>query len=193
MIPRRQLAIGMKRYVGARALEDIPDHHDPAGMRIRQRLEQNGIHRTEDRGAGADAQRQRECADGRKARTMAQPASGIAQIGEQSSDRILPSVRAHLFPEDRGVAEFQPRGPPCIVGRVSALDQRGRGLFEVVPHLVGDILVRDRSIRQHAQSACQLAPERHAVSPPPSRPARWPTPGASNPRFRYRVASSRRE
>ena len=41
-------------------------------------------------------------------------------------------------------------------GGVSALDQCGGGLFEVVPHLVGDFLVRPRSIREYAQSASQL-------------------------------------
>src|ERR1044072_5306670 len=60
-IPLHYLTIAAERYGDARALRVVVrDHHDLAGMWIRQRLEQNGVHHTEDRRAGADAQRQGE-------------------------------------------------------------------------------------------------------------------------------------
>src|ERR1041384_8690110 len=59
--PLHQFTISAEGYGDLRALRAlIRDHHDLAGMRIRQRLEQNGIHRAEDRRASADAQRQGE-------------------------------------------------------------------------------------------------------------------------------------
>ena len=51
---RCQLAISVKCHVAAYALEAIPDHHDPASLRIWQRLEQDRVDRAEDGRASAD-------------------------------------------------------------------------------------------------------------------------------------------
>jgi hypothetical protein len=46
------------------------DHHQPVGVRIRQWLEQNGIHRTKNGHACADTKRQRKNADKCKTRIV---------------------------------------------------------------------------------------------------------------------------
>src|SRR5215813_9402938 len=66
--PLHQLAIGAECYFLARAGgAEVPDHRDLVGMRIRQRLEQNGIHCTEDGCAGAYSESQREDSNQREA------------------------------------------------------------------------------------------------------------------------------
>ena len=117
---RRQLAIGVKCDVGARALEDIPDHHDPAGMRIRQWLKQNGVHRAEDGRAGADAQRQRDRADGRKPRPLPQSARGIAEVLPQILQPARAAGIAALLLHLLRTAQRQPGLPAGFRGIVSA-------------------------------------------------------------------------
>ena len=59
-IPFRESAIHAERSSVARPVAArLHDNRDPVGMRVRRRLEQNGVHRTEYRGASADSQRQR--------------------------------------------------------------------------------------------------------------------------------------
>src|SRR5262249_5666371 len=58
--PLNEGAIGAKRPLDSPAvLALLPDHHHPVRMRIRQRLEQDGVNSAEDRRTGPDAQRQR--------------------------------------------------------------------------------------------------------------------------------------
>ena len=79
--PPQQFVISAERREASRAIPaHIPDHHDPAGMRIGQGLEENGVHGAEDRRARADAQRQRKGADGGKARPLPQGAQRIAGV-----------------------------------------------------------------------------------------------------------------
>jgi hypothetical protein len=66
--PLRHFAIGVERHVVAGAVEDVPQHHDPAGMRIGQRIEQNRLHRAEDGRARSDAERQNQNRSHGKAR-----------------------------------------------------------------------------------------------------------------------------
>ena len=89
-------------------------------MRIRQRLEQNGIHRTEDGRACADAERQRENADERKTRIVEQLTRGIMQIGGERSEQAFPSVGAYLFADNSWIAELQPRSTPRVQSRTSS-------------------------------------------------------------------------
>ena len=50
----------------------FPHADDSLGMRIGERLEQDGIHKTENRGVGADAERQSQHGDGGEAGRFAQ-------------------------------------------------------------------------------------------------------------------------
>ena len=86
-------------------------------MRVGQWLEKNGFHRTENRGARADSQCQRDCADECKTRAGAKPASGITQVGNESADHVLPAVRAHLVANQHRAAELQPGLAPGFIRR----------------------------------------------------------------------------
>src|ERR1700733_2603136 len=96
-----QAVKGTERYRLGRALAaHFPEHHQPARLRIRERLEQDRIHRAEDGGAGADSQCQGECGDNRKTRIAEQLTRGILQVGEQGLKGMLPSGGAPLFASD---------------------------------------------------------------------------------------------
>ena len=59
------------------------DCHDPVGVRIRQRLQQDYVDHRKDGGVGANTQRQRRDGDSRETGTLAQDAKGVSQVGEQ--------------------------------------------------------------------------------------------------------------
>ena len=54
-----------------------------SGLRIRQRLQQQRVDDAEDRGVGADADRERRDDDERQARAAAQRADGVAEVLEE--------------------------------------------------------------------------------------------------------------
>src|ERR1700719_2767422 len=84
------------------------DCHDPVGIRIRQRLQQDYVDHRKDGGVGANTQRQRRDGDSRETGTLAQDAKGVSQVSEQvlhaldyaSGCRIVPS----FFPDDTAIA-----------------------------------------------------------------------------------------
>jgi hypothetical protein len=129
------------------------DHHQPVRMRVRQRLEQDGIHRTEDGGRCANAERQRKNADERKTWIVEQLARGIAQIGGKRSEEAFPSGGAHLFSNISWIAEPKPGGALRIAGRESAFLERSSGMFEVILHLIGNIPVGGLPPYQGAKAA----------------------------------------
>ena len=60
-----------------------PGEDDAFGVRIRERLEENGVDDAEDGGAGADAEREGEYGDDREARRFREHSQAILQILEQ--------------------------------------------------------------------------------------------------------------
>ena len=91
MVPLRNFAIGVKRHFGARSLIGVPNHHDPAWLRVRQRLHKNGIHGAEDRSVGADAQRQCEHGDGSEAWSFRQHANAKSEVLPESEQVTPPA------------------------------------------------------------------------------------------------------
>src|SRR5208282_5591544 len=79
--PLRQFAISVEGLGDAGAVfRGIPDHHDPAGMRIGQRLEQDRVHRAENRRAGSDAETENHDRRAGEARVPAQLPERVAKI-----------------------------------------------------------------------------------------------------------------
>ncbi len=74
------------------------------GVWIGKWLKQDRIHCTEDRRAGADAQRQGERSDQGKAWIADQLTCGVVQVSEQRMKRMLPTVGADLFTDRGGAA-----------------------------------------------------------------------------------------
>src|SRR5207249_11487392 len=89
------------------------------------------------------------------------------------------------------IAHFEPGSAARRIGRKAGGEVRGGGLVDIVLDFVGEIAVGGVAADEDAQSARQLAKERHA-NPRPSAAARWPTPGASIPPFQSRAGAGRR-
>ncbi len=68
-------------------------------MRVRQRVEQNGLHDGEERGGGADAERHDEDGGEGEAGSAGEGADGVAEIAREVFERrdavLLPEIFAH--------------------------------------------------------------------------------------------------
>jgi hypothetical protein len=72
---------------------------------------------------------------------------------------VFPPGGAHLLRDLGDAPEFESGGAAGLAGRESTVDVRGSGLFEVVLHLVGDVLVGLGAMGERAQAAGELAEE----------------------------------
>src|SRR6202007_3256478 len=120
----RHFAIRMKRYIASRVLAttEIRDHHEPAGVRVRQRLEKDQVHRAKDCRRGANAERPYKHGDRRKAGSISQRANRIAEILQHvlqpTSTARVATVFFHLF----RTAKSKPRLSSRFVRRVALCD-----------------------------------------------------------------------
>lgn len=99
-------------------------------MQIRQRFNKNAIDHAENRGIGADTERQGENAYGGKAGVAAQPADGVAQIGEGCRNDVLPTVaRVEIIIIARAEVHFAGRRTARMnLGSATALREQVRSL-----------------------------------------------------------------
>jgi hypothetical protein len=58
----------------------VPDEHEPVGIAVRQRAEQDPVQEAEDGGVGADAERQCQHGDGRKNGLLAERADRVPDV-----------------------------------------------------------------------------------------------------------------
>ena len=142
----------------------VGDHDDLARLGIWERLEQNGIDRSEDRGGRADADRQREHRREREARRGAEPAHCVARVGDGGLDPEFPAVAVHLFADGRRITRSDAGSAPGSVRRESIGLVVSGGHREVVPHLVRDILAGGGRVAERMKPVPELAPERHGGS-----------------------------
>ena len=88
----------------------FPHTDNPFGMRIGERLEQRGIHKTENRRVGADTERERSNSNRGKARTLAQITERVIEV---LSQMIEPRPCPHtpcIFHHNGAVTEGLDRG-----------------------------------------------------------------------------------
>ena len=82
-----------------------PDHHRAIRLGPRQRPQQHGVHDAEDRGVGADAERQRQHGDGGKAGVARERARAEAQVlarrSRASEGGRMSRLRRTRVPEER--------------------------------------------------------------------------------------------
>ena len=90
----------------------LEDTDDPIGIRVRQRLEQDAVNEAEDRGVGADAERQREDRDRCKSRTLRQGSPAVTQVLEQRIEHGQAAPVAVDFFRLLDPAELHKRLPP---------------------------------------------------------------------------------
>ncbi len=115
--------------------------HEAVGILHRERAQPHGVHRLEDRGVGADAQREREERHEGEAGVEAQQPRAVAQVlphGFEGGERVH---AIDLFAHERDVAELAVRGG-ARVGRRHAARDVGVGLdLEVGLQLAGPLVV----------------------------------------------------
>jgi hypothetical protein len=70
----------VKRHIGPRALENIPDHHDPAGVGIGKRFKENWAYDAKDGRVCANPQGQRQHGNGCEPWRFREHPNGEAQI-----------------------------------------------------------------------------------------------------------------
>jgi hypothetical protein len=72
------------------------------------------------------------------------------QVSEQGVKTMLPTGGADLFVDRVGATQLQPCGSPRIPGRESAGNECSGSLFQVMLHLIGDIVVGAPSLAEYA-------------------------------------------
>ena len=150
----------MKRHVASRVLTttEIRDHHEPAGVRVRQRLEQDQIHRAKDCRRGADAERPYKYGDRSKAGLISQRANRIAEILQHvlqpTSTARVATVLFHLF----RTAKSKPRLSSRFVRRAALCDQLVGVLFKMEAQFLLELFF-------HLPSAQEALPPIHSTTP----------------------------
>ena len=134
----RKLLKSTESHFRTRTMVGAPDHEDSVGMGIRQSPEKDGIDCAEDGRAGADAKRKGKDSYRRKTRMSAQLTCAKTQIGEQSSDGILPAKRAQLFNSNGPVSKVYLRDAASLFRREST---RHEGCLRLLKILL-DFFVR---------------------------------------------------
>ena len=86
----------------------FPHGHDPIGLAVRQRLEQDRAHHAEHRGGGADAERKRQQRWNREARRAQERAHAEPQVPHERVKVRFPSNVAHVIFDGFGAAHFSP-------------------------------------------------------------------------------------
>ena len=133
-------------------------------MRVGQRPEEDGIDRAEDRGAGADAEGQRQRTDDGESRMAAQLAGGVAEIGGEGSECVFPSIRAHLLANDGRVAEFEASCAPGVLCAQAARLPGCDSFFEILADLVVGVAVLYGSMNEAAEAVAELTPKGHGLT-----------------------------
>ncbi len=130
----------------------LPDEDDAIGIGVRQRPDQDGVDRGEDRRVGADAEGQRRDRDRGEARRLSQQAKAVAQIGEKGvHGAVGRRARAEAF-TCRGllrlVLEF------AILGRPVAAQRRVEHLLELRARLRLAPVVLEQLGEEEVRDAC---------------------------------------
>ena len=68
----------------------LPCHHEPTGIGIGQRRQQQGVDDAEHGGASADADRERQDDDGGEAAIVSERANGVTEVGGETRSPIVP-------------------------------------------------------------------------------------------------------
>ena len=163
--PLQQFAIGVECHVETRALAaKVRNHHDSAGVRIRQRFEQDGVHRAEDRRRGSDAQGQRKCRDRCEARRAQHAARAVAQVLNQRFNEAHTARLAAFLFDALDPAKLQPRPPHCFMAHHAAAHQILCIRLHVESQLRIHLALHPRAPQRCLSPRTQPSPQRHSSS-----------------------------
>ena len=156
----------------------MPHRHEPVGILVRERLEQDGIDNREDRGVRADAEREHDEHGGGEAGVLAKAAKGVAHVLQGGRDdrngSPLPVLLCNLLHSP----ERQDSLPPGLLrGEARALVVVGVHA-EMRLDLVRELAIAVRAVEQTG----------HPPGPRTKPPHHHPSRGARN-RARISVVS----
>jgi len=114
----------------------LEDGEELVGAGIWQRFEKDGVNHAEDRGVGADAEREREDGDRGESGIFPQHAEGEAEILKRGFNERQAAEFAICFFELRSAAEANARGASGFFWRHATGDVFLRGEFEMRIELV---------------------------------------------------------
>ena len=149
----------------------VHDAHQAIGLRKRQRLEQHAVDDAEDRGVGADAERQRDDRGEREGRRGAKLSRGVADVVPEVVHDVAPPLRGFDVAIDGAdvaarvveVAEFLHGLRASRVGRVPERDERLDAHVEMKAELLVDV-VADLPGGAPREAKEALSPSAHAGS-----------------------------
>src|SRR5262245_8773506 len=99
-----------------------------------ERLEENAANDTEDRGVGANAERQCEHDDGGEGRAVPERANRESHVGRELLEPTRPALIARLFLVVFDATELAERCRPRSAQRHAASDVRSSLALDVVAH-----------------------------------------------------------
>ena len=126
----------------------VHDAHEAIGLRKRQRLEQHAVHDAEDRGVGADAERERDDRGERERRCGAKLSHRVADVVPEVVHDVAPPLRGFDVAIDGAdvaarvveVSEFADGLSASRVGRVPERDEGVDAHVEMKAELLVDVV-----------------------------------------------------
>ncbi len=111
-----------RKLIEPQLREPAADQNELARARIRQRPKQHAVDDAEDRGVGADAERQREHGDDREAGRARQSANRVARVLRELVQPLAAPHVARDFANGRDIAEVAARVATRVARRLAARD-----------------------------------------------------------------------
>jgi hypothetical protein len=139
----------------------VVDEDEPVGILDRQFLHQHLVHQAEDGRVGADAERERHRGDDGVGGRPAHRSQRVARIRPQIVEPPQAARIAHLFLNQRDVAELAPRRRLRVGGRHAARAQQLDLPLEVIAQLVIHLLLHACAAQERSDAETEGCPRAH--------------------------------
>src|ERR1700723_2732989 len=115
------------------------EDHQAIDLRIRKRLDDPGIYVAEDGGIGADAEGESDDGDGGESGSFAQGTEPVANVLDESFDKVDAAGFATFFFDVIFAAEFETGAAECFAARNAGVDKLGDVLVEAEAEFVVEL------------------------------------------------------
>ena len=140
----------------------FPDHHEPIGLVVRKRAQEDRVHRREDGGVGSDTERQRHDRDDRHARLADEEPHRMLQIVCERAHAQPPRSRLKPRSKNRDGGRDSLRRPmnrgiqngahPEACKATARLSHRSTLCFEQTRHVVAELAAHPSRKREQQQA-----------------------------------------
>ena len=158
------LGDGEEHVLAAEPVGRVAEVDQPVAVAMGQRLEQHAAHDAEDRGGGADAEREGDHDDRGEPAIPAQGAKAVAEVGHRVIDPRQPALLPHRLGGLGEAAGREPRLAARGLGIEAAPDQLGSLQLEVGLQLLAEIVVLPMAGEQTAEAGECHAQVSHGAS-----------------------------